>query len=68
MDDIEAKKALQDQVNNIARDIQHGITFEDAGMDAGEFNSEPHDLISGHDYLGDSMGLDECLSELWECR
>jgi len=121
MNDVEAKKALQDQVNSIAHDIQYGMTFEDAGMDAEEFNSEPHDLISGHDYLadaldinyvvsqdaqylgarilvafggpniwidtraglveghwwgdsaaaridGDSMGLDECLSELWECR
>tara|TARA_R110000787_G_scaffold202594_1_gene313225 strand:- start:137 stop:505 length:369 start_codon:yes stop_codon:yes gene_type:complete len=119
MDDLKAKQHLQDMVDNIARDIQYGITFEDAGMDAGEFDSEPHALISGHDYLadamdinyvvtqdaqylgarilvafggpniwidtraglvqghwwgdsvtaridGDSMGLDECLSELWE--
>ena len=120
MNDIEAKKALQDQVNSIAHTIQYGMTFEEAGMDAEEFHSEPHDLISGHDYLadaleinyvvsqdaqylgarilvafggpniwidtragfveghwwgdsataridGDSMDLDECLSELWEC-
>ena len=121
MNDIEAKKALQEVVDNIAHDIQYGMTFEDAGMNAEEFGSEPHDLISGHDYLadaleinyvvsqdaqylgarilvafggpniwidtrtgfveghwwgdsatarinGDSMDLDECLSELWECR
>ena len=121
MDDIEAKKALQDQVDSIAHTIQYGMTFEEAGMDSEEFHSHPHDLISGHDYLadaleinyivsqdaqylgarilvafggpniwidtragfveghwwgdsataridGDSMDLDECLSELWECR
>ena len=62
MDDIEAKKALQDQVNNIARDIQYGMTFEEAGMDAEEFHSEPHDLISGHDYLADALEINYIVS------
>jgi hypothetical protein len=62
MNDIEAKKALQNQVNNIARDIQHGMTFEDAGMDSEEFNSEPTDLISGHDYLADALDINYVVS------
>ena len=121
MDDIEAKQQLQNQVNNIARDIQNGMTYQEADMDYEANGSEPQDYISGLDYLqdcldihyivtggseylgarvlvafggpniwintqsglveaywwgdsavaridGDSMGLDECLSELWGCR
>ena len=63
MNDIEAKKALQDQVNNIAHTIQYGMTFEEAGMNAEEFGSEPHDLISGHDYLADALEINYVVSQ-----
>jgi len=110
-------------VNNIAHNIQHGMTYEEAGMDheVYTYDGSPDDQITGIDYLqdcldiqyivtgaseylgarilvafggpniwintqselvegywwgdyaaaridGDSIGLDECLSELWECR
>ena len=62
MDDLKAKKALQDQVNSIAHTIQYGMTFEEAGMDAEEFCSEPTDLISGHDYLADALDINYVVS------
>lgn len=122
MNNTETKQQMQEMVNNIARDIQYGVTYEEAGMDAETYAAESqHYHISGMDYLedcldiqyivtggceylaarvlvafggpniwintqtmvveaywwgdyavasidGDSMGLDDSLRELWECR
>jgi hypothetical protein len=123
MDDSKANQRLQDMVNNIAHNIQYGMTYDEAGMDHKlyTYDGSPDDYITGMDYLqdcldiqyivtgaseylgarvlvafggpniwintqselvegywwgdyaaaridGDSLGLDEALQELWECR
>jgi hypothetical protein len=123
MDDSKAQQRLQDMVNNIAHNIQYGMTYDEAGMDHKlyTYDGSPDDYITGMDYLqdcldiqyivtgaseylgarvlvafggpniwintqselvegywwgdsaaaridGDSLGLDEALSELWGCR
>ena len=121
MDDLKAKQQLKDMVNNIAHNIQYGMTYDEAEMDHEANGCEPDDQISGYDYLqdcldiqyivtgaseylgarvlvafggpniwintqsglieaywwgdyavapidGDSIGLDDALQELWECR
>lgn len=47
-----------DHVRNIARDIEEGMTFAEAGMDHEEHGCEPDDQISGFDYLSDALDIE----------
>ena len=57
MDDLKAKQQLQDMVNNIAHNIQHGMTYDEAEMDHEANGCEPDDQISGYDYLQDCLDI-----------
>lgn len=57
MNDIQAKNRLQSHVDQIAENLTIGLTFEQAGFDAEEFQSEPDNIISGYDYLSDALDI-----------
>jgi len=57
MNDLKAKQQLQEMVDNIANNIQHGMTYEEAGMDHEANDCEPDDQISGFDYLQDCLDI-----------
>lgn len=57
MDDSKAKKQLEVLVNNIARDIQCGMTYQEAELDHEAHGCEPDDQISGFDYLQDCLDI-----------
>ena len=43
----------QKHVEQIAKQIEEGITYDNAGMDAEDYGCEGEDIISGFDYLED---------------
>jgi len=48
-----------EHVRNIARDIEEGVTYAEAGIDHEEHGSEPDDQIrSGFDYLSDALDIE----------
>ena len=57
MDDLKAKQKLQEMVDNIAHDIQNGMTYKEAEMDHEANGCEPDDYISGFDYLQDCLDI-----------
>lgn len=56
------QQALQDHVDQIAATLTSGMTYEDAGMDHEEHGAESTDLISGYDYLSDSLDIEYTIS------
>ncbi len=62
MDDLKAKQRLQEMVNNIAHNIQYGMTYEEAELDHEENGCEPDDQISGFDYLQDCLDIQYIVS------
>ena len=59
-------KEIKEQVEHIANQLENGIFFEDAGMEAEQFNSEPTDIISGYDYLTDALDIQFIVSGVGE--
>jgi len=59
MNDLKAKQQLQEMVDNIANNIQHGMTYEEAGMDHQlyAYDGSPEDYITGMDYLQDCLDI-----------
>jgi hypothetical protein len=52
----------ENYVNSIARDLTHGMTYEEADMDHEEHGYEPNDQISAFDYLSDVLDIEYTIS------
>lgn len=57
MNDIEAKNQLQDMCNNIAEQINCGMTYQEAELDHEANDCEPGDPISAFDWLQDALDI-----------
>lgn len=57
MNDTEAKNQLQEMCDNIAVQINHGITYQEAELDYEERGAEPGDQISAFDWLEDALDI-----------
>ena len=49
------QQALQNHVDHIAQTLTAGMTYKEAELDHEEHGVEPTDLISGYDYLQDTL-------------
>ena len=56
MNHLKAKQQFL-MVDNIAQNIQYGMTYEEAGIDHEANDCEPNDYITGFDYLKDCLKI-----------